>query len=311
MTTVKSANGASPQAPTLSMPAAGGRAVARTRPAMPLSALALGLLVASSITGLLVDGVYGESAATASMLRGYDLVTLVVVAPVLAVALLGVRRGSSLAQLVWAGMLAATAYTYAYYVFDAGFNDVFLLHSAVFSAALFALVQALTALDTDGLAARFSPRTPVRPISALLAFLVVGLAGMEVFYAVWFAVTAELPEGSVLVETPSVVHLGYALDLAVLVPTYGLAAVLLWRRRPWGYVLATLALTSGTVHQIGYLVALPFQAAADVPGAVGFDPLELPIAAAFLVGSAWLLAGLRRSPRIPSRSGHRASGGVP
>jgi hypothetical protein len=163
MATVKSPNGASPQTPRLSMPAAGGRAVARPRPLMPLSALALGLLAASSITGRLVDGVYGESAATASMLRG-------------------------------------------------------------------------------------------------------------------------------------------------------LAAVLLWRRRPWGYVLAALALISGTVHQVGYLVALPFQAAADVPGAVGFDPLELPVAAAFLVGSAWLLAGLRRSPRVPSRSersGHRAGGGIP
>jgi hypothetical protein len=35
-------------------------------------------------------------------------------------------------------------------------------------------------------------------------------------------------------ETDTVVHLGMALDLTLLVPLYAAAAVLLWRRAPWG-----------------------------------------------------------------------------
>jgi hypothetical protein len=33
-------------------------------------------------------------------------------------------------------------------------------------------------------------------------------------------------------------HLGYVRDLSLLVPVYATAAVLLWRRAAWGYVLA-------------------------------------------------------------------------
>ena len=83
--------------------------------------------------------------------------------------------------------------------------------------------------------------------------------------------------------------LGIALDLAVLVPSYALAATLLWRRRPWGYLLAGILLTSGVVHQIGYMVALPFQVAAGVPGATAFDPVEPVIASGFLLAAVALI----------------------
>ena len=87
-----------------------------------------------------------------------------------------------------------------------------------------------------------------------------------------------MPAGSALVETHSLVTLGIALDLSVQVPGYALASVLLWRRNGWGYVLGAILLTSGVAHQIGYMVALPFQVAADVPGATAFDPAEPVIA---------------------------------
>jgi hypothetical protein len=193
-------------------------------------------------------------------------------------------------------MVAAAVYTYAYYLFGTEFNDGFLLHAAAFSGCLSALVLTLASLDVAGIARRFGPRTPVRWISGLLAFLAAGLGGMWVFFAVRFALTGDAPQGSALVETPTVVHLGYGLDLAVLVPVYAVAAVLLWRRAAWGYVLAAVALLSGTIHQVGYLVAMPFQVSAGVPEATAFDPLEPPIAAVFAIAAAALLAGLRGAP---------------
>ena len=92
-----------------------------------------------------------------------------------------------------------------------------------------------------------------------------------------------------MVETDSLVRLGIALDLSLLVPSYALAAVLLWRRRAWGYLLAGVLLTSGVVHQIGYMVALPFQVAAGVPGATAFDPIEPVIASGFLLAAVALM----------------------
>jgi hypothetical protein len=199
--------------------------------------------------------------------------------------------------LVWLGVLAYGVYTYALYVFGSNFNDLFLVHVVAFSASLCALLSALSTLDPAGIAQRISPRTPARWISGLLAFLALGLGGMWIVNSVGFAVTGAAPPGSALVETPTVTHLGYALDLSLLVPAYALAAVLLWRRAAWGYVAAAVVLVSGTIQQLGYLVALPFQVRAGIPGATAVDPGEPPIALAFLLAAAVLLAGVRRPAR--------------
>jgi hypothetical protein len=264
------------------------------RAALVLSVIVLALMIAAALVGLLVDGVYRDPVSTSSMLRAYDLVTLFVVVPGLVVGLTGVRRDSVRAVLLWLGMLAATVYTYAYYVFEGAMSDAFLLHVALFSVALFALIFGLSAVDVDTVAERFSPGTPRSWISGFLAVLALALGGMWVVVSVQFALTGQVPAGSALVETESLVRLGIALDLALLVPSYALAAVLLWRRRPWGYVLAGTLLVSGVVHQIGYLVALPVQVASGVPGATAFDPVEPVIAGGFLLAAAALLvAGSR------------------
>jgi hypothetical protein len=108
-----------------------------------------------------------------------------------------------------------------------------------------------------------------------------------------------------LVEPDSVVHLGIALDLALLVPAYVLAAVMLWRGTAAGFVLASVVLMSGTLHQISYLVALPFQAAAGIPGAVAIDPLEPVIAALYLAATAVLLWGAGRRPEATDPPGRQ------
>jgi hypothetical protein len=250
-------------------------------------------MIAAGIAGLFVDGLYRDPRSTSSMLRAYDLVTLVIVAPSLAVGAIGVRRGSTRLMLLWLGMLAATVYTYAYYLFEAALSDAFLLHVAVFSTALFALVLGLWAVDAQSIGERFSRKTPRRWISGFLALLAAGLGGLWLLAAAQFALTDRVPVGSALVETDSLVKLGMALDLSLLVPGYAVASVLLWRRSAWGYVLGAIVLTSGVAHQIGYMVALPYQVAAGVPGATPFDPGEPVIAAGFLLAAAALLASAR------------------
>jgi hypothetical protein len=110
-----------------------------------------------------------------------------------------------------------------------------------------------------------------------------------------FAVTGVVPqEPSRLILPSSFTHLGWALDLSLLVPAYLLAGVLLWRRAAWGYVLAALAVISGTLHQLSYLTALLFQADVGMPGASAFDPGEVPIVVAFAGASALLLVNCDR-----------------
>ena len=268
-----------------------------------LSSVAAGLAGLAALAGLLADGVYPGPAPVAEMLRGYDLVTLTVAVPLLAVAQRWARRGSDRAWLIWAGMLAYLTYTYAYHLLGVAFGDLFLLHAAVAGSSIFALVLTVTALDVAGIGARFARPALGRLIGAVLALLAAGLGGLWVSAAARFAVTGEVPAGSALVEADTVVHLGIALDLTLLVPTYALAAVLLWRGVAAGFVLASVVLVSGTLHQVSYLVALPFQAAAGIPGAVAFDPAEPAIAILFTTAAGTLLwaAGATRDDRAMHR----------
>jgi hypothetical protein len=254
-----------------------------------------GLALAAALLGIFVGGIYTGARSTAEMFRGYDVVTAVLVVPTLGIAAEYTRRGSVVGRLVTAGLLANLVYIYAFYVFGTGFNDVFLLHTAVFATSLIALVLSLAGLDVAAVAERFR-EARVRWVAALLGVLAASLGLMWIWAGVANAINGTVPVGSRLVETVDVVHVSLVLDLAIQVPLYGAAAVLLWRRNAWGFVLAFIALLSGIPEQLSYLVAMPFQVAAGVPGAVGFDTLEPVIIAFYVAAFLLLLAGGRRQP---------------
>lgn len=251
------------------------------------------LALAASLAGLLWDQVYSGPASTAEMLRGYDLVTAAVVVPGIAVTTWMTHRRLVGAWLASASLSAYLVYTYAYHLFGTGFNDLFLLHAAVFATAVVALTLHLTHLEVAVFAARAHAGPSVRGAAVVLAVLAVALGGMWVYFALDNAFTGAIPAGSRLVESASIVHLGMALDLTLLVPLYAVAAVLLWRRATWGYALGAISLVAGVLHQISYIVAMPFQAAADIPGAVSYDPAEPVIVLLYLLGATLLL----RRPR--------------
>ncbi len=270
-----------------------------------LSMVLVGLLAVASAAGLLIDDVYRDPDAVRAMFRGYDLIALTIIAPALAVVLLPGFRRSVRGQLVWLALLAYSVYHSAMYVFGTTFNSIFLIHVAVFSVSVFAFGLAVANLDVRAIAGRFSARTPVRLVGGFLLFLAATLALFWSAPSLIFAFGGEVPsEGSELIVPSSITHLGWVLDLSLLVPAYAIAGILLWRRAPWGYVLATVVLIAGVLQQIEYGTALVFQANADIPGAPRFDPIEPFIISAYLIGAVALLShvgGSGLSPGTPER----------
>jgi hypothetical protein len=253
--------------------------------------LAVTLATLAAALGLFVHGVYRDPREVVEMFRGYDLVTLLLVAPVLIFASIGSWRTSPSFILVRASMFAYLVYNYAFVLFGGEFNDVFLLHAAVFAVALFSLVHTLSNLDVVPLSGSFRGRVSTRMLAGLLAVLGLALAGMWVAGALAFVFTGDVPkEGSQLVLPTAMTHLAYVMDLAILVPSYLLAAVLLWRRAAWGYAFATVLFVSGSLHQVSYMAALAFQARAAIPGSTAFDPIEPFILAVYAIGAVLLLA---------------------
>jgi hypothetical protein len=104
----------------------------------PLSIMSfvLALLAAlAAATGLLAASVYRDAAGWVAQARGQDLVTLIVVVPLMLAALVCARRGSTRAFLVWLGCVGYLAYRYALYAFSAHFYSLFLVFVATLGIA--------------------------------------------------------------------------------------------------------------------------------------------------------------------------------
>src|SRR5918994_5696220 len=228
--------------------------------AVVLTALIIALMIAASVLGIVVDGLYREGPWAREAFRGGDVVTLVLVAPVLTGALLLVRRGSVRATIVWIGGLAYALYNYAYYVFGAAFNDAFLIHITIFSSSIFALVVAVSSLDIAAMAEPLRRPRLARWIGGFLTLVGVGQGGLWIFVIMRYAVT-----GEVLADIPvRGQHVVFALDLSLLVPALVVSGVLLWRQTPIGYVAAGIVSAVGALILLNLLVAAAVQADAGV-----------------------------------------------
>ena len=273
------------------------RAKPGLRAAYRLSGAIAVLMVIASAAGLRVDGLYRDGSWAREALRGGDLTTMVVAVPILVTSLLLARQGSREAEAVWLGALAYSLYNYAYYVFGASFNDIFVLHIALFSLSIITLVLAVANVDVDGIAARFQGVRGTRWMGGFLAVVGAILGGLWVFLAIRFAITGEL-----MADIPADgLHLVFAIDTSLLVPALVWSGIHLWRRTARGLVFGTAMIVMGGVYQVNLLMAGVFQSKADVPGAKAF-PLEgIVLTTGFVVAMLVLLLDRERSRR--SRTG--------
>jgi hypothetical protein len=226
-------------------PALQGAKRENLRPAYVLSAIVVVLAAAVSVVGLLFPSVYRSKDWGNGMSLGNDLVTLVVAVPVLALAILYSARGSVRARLVWLGALYYMVYNYAFYVFGTPVTKLYLPWIAAFVLSGFAFALGMGNLDIESIASRFSSRTPARWIAGYLFFAAAGIVRLWSSQWVKFVVSGKIPEVNGSAEAYKVIA---AVDLSFAVPLLISAGYLLWRHRPWGYVLAAVALVQFSTY---------------------------------------------------------------
>ena len=164
--------------------------------------------------------------------RGTDVVTLVIGLPLLILSVAGVRRGSLRWQLVLTGALAYFLYVCASVAVGAAFNPLFLLYVTAFGASLWGFVLSVGCVDRSGLAAvvgllpRRAPAILLMVSGIVTAVIWVG----PVLAAQFAGVAPARLDGYTTAVT-------VAIDCAVLAPAAIAAGLLIWRRRPWGYLM--------------------------------------------------------------------------
>ena len=207
-----------------------------------LTIVVAGLTLGASVAGLSLDAplVHGPSPVRAFVAQ--DLTSLLVAVPLLVGSLRLARRHSLAGQLLWMGALLHVASTHAVYVLGTRFSALLPVYVAVVAASMYALIDLVVDVDADAVKAAFGRRAPTRAVGA---FLVAAAAAL---------VFSSNP-GSPLGLAPATAHpLVESLDLALLIPTILAAGALLWRRRPWGFVLAGVLLPK--VALIGLTAAI-------------------------------------------------------
>jgi hypothetical protein len=219
---------------------------------------------------------------------GNDWVTLVVAVPLLAGGLVRAASGSVRGLVLWLGLIGYAVYNYAFYLFGAALNAFFLTYAVALVLAVVLLVLALANVNATRVADSFRPTTPVRIIGGTLVF--VGMALASVWIAMW---VADVFAGRPTPVEPEAFRLVAALDLSLMVPALTSGGTLLWRRMPWGYVIAAIASVQGALYllvlSINAVVAIQ-RGLADAPGELPFwGPLTMLMTIVALV----LLANIR------------------
>jgi hypothetical protein len=262
------------------------------RYAIVLSSVLVGLSVLASAGGLLIPGLYRDNAFVTSTWLGNDIVTLVVLAPLLALATVMAARGSARGYLAWLGLVDATLYTFGFYLFGAAFNALFLVYAALFGIGIWTMAIGLLNLDVAGVPAAFSPKTPARSVAAWSIFVGLGLSTVYTLQWLGFVMTGQLP--SIIERTGHPTNIVFALDLSLVVPVLLVGGVWLWTRRPWGLALATLINVKGAVYMIG-LCASTYTAYLAGTGTLEELVLWGAIGIGCIVASAFMLGRMKQA----------------
>lgn len=248
------------------------------------------LAAAAAFFGLFIDGTYQDNTFVITVFRGNDFVTLFLAIPAMVVAY--VLKGRSLrARIVWQGSLLYLIYNYQFYLYGAAFNRFFLAYVLLFTLSLYTLILSLTRMDVAAFALRYPKKTPVRLVSGFMLFFTLLLGGLWIAMAASTVFTGNIPD--TVRQTGHPTSVVFATDLTILLPIMGIGGLLLWQRKPWGYLIAGIAMVKASTYGIGLIVMSVF-----TYRSLGLiDPLlALWIAlTAGCVVSAWIM--LTRIPR--------------
>ena len=183
---------------------------------------------------------------------------------------------------------------------DVQFSGWFLVYVAVLGLSVYALVGGLAVVRVGDVAAAFSPRTPTRTAGGLL------VAFGVLFAALWLAeiVPAALAGQPLATATDAGLptNPAYLLDLAIFLPAMIVAGVLLWRRRPLGYVLAVPLYAFGAVMGTAVLAMVVALAARGEPFAVPPAVVMGAVTVVKVAVGVRLLTVLRGPARDPAPS---------
>lgn len=237
-------------------------------------------------------------AVTVGNLQGTALVMGAVTVPLLVAAMFFAAR-SPAALVAWVAALGSIAYQAVLFLFAAPFNAFFFLYVALASLAIWSLVLLVPSIQVKRFASWFGPRTHNRVLAAYL------LINAALFLLLWLQATVPAVLSSdapaFLAGTGMTTGPVQILDLGFTLPLMAVAAVLLWRRRPWGFLLTGSLLVMLAIETLSIAVDQWLGHAADPASpaaAAEIVPVMLVLTVIGLFALGIYLRGMSNQPLV-------------
>ena len=254
---------------------------------------AVSLLIAILMAAASVAGIAYRTTIypTDELLRAFvpnDVVTLFIGLPILLGSMWLARRGQLVGLLCWPGALFFVLYNYMIYLFAMPLNVAFLLHLALVTLSVYAMIGLVASMDGKEVQRWLGGAVPERAAGAILAGLG-ALFILQVIGALVGALTSQTP----IARTELALH---ASDFLIC-PAWVIGGLLLWQRKQSGYVIGLGLLFQASMLFIGlimFLLLQPFLTAAPfalvdvvvvaVMGLISFVPFLLFVRGAMSKG---------------------------
>lgn len=213
--------------------------------------LAMGVL-AASLAGIFYTNVIYPSEELLVAYMPSDVVNLVIGLPFLLLSMIYARRGSLMGLLGWTAALFFTLYNYAIYLFGIPHGVMFLAYLGIAGLSLYALIGLVAGINKKVISERLHARAPARLSAGVILFLGIFIAARVVGLSLQAIGSGEQVSQS---------ELGlWIADVLVGSGSMLIGGVLLWMRKPFGYLAGPVMLLQYVLLALGLVPVLIVQA---------------------------------------------------
>lgn len=196
------------------------------------------LAIAGSIVSLSSKSIYaGLTSAFLPQALAQDIANLTIVSPLWLILAVLALRGSLRAYLLWLGVLTFTVYNYVIYTFSIPFGSLFLLWVAVFGMCIYSLIGGVTAVDHKVVELSFTNRRAIQVVAWFLIITAVLFSFLWLSEDIPALLSNTRPQSLIDMALPT--HPVHILDLGFFIPAIIITGILLIKRKPLAYTLAS------------------------------------------------------------------------
>ena len=213
--------------------------------------IAILVLISSSIGIFYSDFYSAETVDWRYQSIGQDISNLIIVVPTLLISVYFMSKGSKGAKIIWCGTMITNIYSYVIYTFAVHFNFLFHIYCLILGLSLYSIIIFFKNNINENFNVWFNDKIQYKSMGIFL-FIIASL-----FLLLWLS--QSLPSALVNKTPDNIISGGlltnpvHALDFSFYLPLMFIAAMMIFKRRNSGYILAPMMMTFAIITNINII----------------------------------------------------------